>query len=365
MKRTLGLRNATILGIALICFGLLFVACGGGGTTTTTPTDEIVNSICDSGLPSNSSNALDYAKAMEMCLTTSEPGAGQGVISATLTLSSGSGVAAASSRAIRGTFGTNNAPLTGAAMVVLSTGAAAAPGQASPAFAAFQPGSDTGTSSAAPADWLAANGGAIPVAPGCPAAASTTAVNPVMLTLRIRVPSNAHSFSISTRFFSADYPEYVCSPYNDNFVALLDSTYAGANPNPTDKNLAKYVAPSSSIYPLGVNLAVGNTGLFTQCVNGSTGCAAGATAGSTSSCTGTYALAGTGMDTTDSTSCAASTPTGGGTEWIAIRGNVVPGEIITLRFALWDTGDSLSDSVVLLDNFAWSTSTVTPGASLH
>ena len=46
-----------------------------------------------------------------------------------------------------------------------------------------------------------------------------------------------------------------------------------------------------------------------------------------------------------------------------LRGNVVPSEIITLRFAIWDTSDGLLDSVVLLDSFQWSSSTVTPGMS--
>jgi hypothetical protein len=34
----------------------------------------------------------------------------------------------------------------------------------------------------------------------------------------------------------------------------------------------------------------------------------------------------------------------GGTDWLDLRGNVVPGEIITLRFAIWDTFDGLVDS---------------------
>jgi hypothetical protein len=46
-----------------------------------------------------------------------------------------------------------------------------------------------------------------------------------------------------------------------------------------------------------------------------------------------------------------------------LRGNVVPGEIITLRFGIWDSGDGTIDSAVLLDNFAWSPDTVTPGTT--
>jgi len=157
-------------------------------------------------------------------------------------------------------------------MAVLSTGAAAAVFQANPTYVAFQPGFATGTQSAAPVDWLAANGGAIPVAPGCPSAAGTTAVDPILLSLRIRVPTNANSLRFSARVLASDYPEWVCSNFNDVFVALLDSGYAGTPPNPPDRNLARYTASPGQVYPLGVNLAAGNTGLFTQCRNGNIGC---------------------------------------------------------------------------------------------
>ena len=325
---------------------------------------RVQDTVCDSGLPSNSSDGLQYAAAMELCQTTTESGPDYGVISATFTLPSGTGVPDARSRAIRPAFGTNNIPRAGNAMVVFSTGAAAATGQTNPSFFAFQPGLNTGTSSAAPADWLAANGGTFPTTPGCPAAGSTTANNPVMLKLRIRVPGGAHSFKVSAKFFSAEYAEYVCSPFNDVFVVLLDSAYTGTPANPADKNLATYTAPSGARYPLGVNLARDNTGLFTQCINGATGCAGG-NPGTTNSCVSTGGLTGTGMDTADPGNCNSSSRIGGGTDWLAIRGNVIPGEIIELRFALWDTSDGLYDSVVLLDNFAWSPNTVTPGTSLE
>lgn len=321
---------------------------------------------CDVGLASNSSNPLDYAKAMDLCETTTEEGTNSGVISAALTLASGTGTPAIASRAIRTSFGNNNFPRAGTSFVVLSTGAAAAPGQVNPSYTAFQPGLNTGTSSAAPADWLAANNGTFPNAPGCPApAGGTTVWNPVMLTLKMRVPTYAHSFKLSAKFFSSEFPEWVCSPYNDFFVALLDSAYNGTPANPADKNLAVYITPNSNRYPLGVNLASGNTGLFNDCVNGSTGCEPGGVAGTISTCSGTSGLAGTGFDLAASGKCNANSLVGGATAWLSIRGNVVPGEIITLRFAIWDTSDGTFDSLVLLDNFAWSAETATPGTTLE
>lgn len=324
---------------------------------------------CDTGLPSDSGDGMQYAMAMGLCQTTTEQEDRWGVISATFTLTDGTGTPAANARSIRPGFGATTVQ-EGGSMVVLSTGSAAAQSDTSPAFVAFQGGQDLGLSSGMPADWLAANGGNLPNAPGCPdPQGGTTASDPIMLTLRIRMPSNANSFSVSTKFFSSEYPEWVCSPYNDFFVVLLSSTFSGTPANPADQNLATYTAPDSSVYPVGVNLAFGNTGLFQQCLNGPTGCGSGSVAGTVTTCVGTADLVGTGFDIVNPPSqfpadpgwCDTSNLAGGGTGWLVTSGNVVPREIIELRFALWDTGDPWYDSVVLLDNFQMSVEASEPG----
>lgn len=328
---------------------------------------------CDGGLASDSSSGSDYAKALDLCQATTEspPSLAQkkwGVISAVLQLADGTGTPAATSRAIRPGFGTNTVPQAGASMVVLSTGNAAANSDTNPPYIPFQPGQNENTTSAAPADWLALNGGTFPNAPGCPAASSTTANDPVMLKVRVRVPTNARSFSVSSFFYSAEYPEWVCSAYNDVFVALLDSTFVpgnGESANPADKNIAFYSAPGGFVYPVGVNLAFGNTGLFTQCVNGSTGCGSLSNpTGSTTTCLATTLLAGTGFDDPDAGNCDPQSLLGGGTGWLTTAGNVVPGEVIEVRFAIWDTSDHGYDSLVLLDNWTWSTTPIQPGTHL-
>jgi hypothetical protein len=184
-----------------------------------------------------------------------------------------------------------------------------------------------------------------------------------MLKMRVRVPTNARSFSVSARLFSSDYAEWVCGPTNDFFVVLLDSAHGGLPANPADKNVARYTAPDQSVHPVGVNLAYGNTGLFTACVNGPTGCGTSAP-GTTTTCTSTAGLAGTGFDLPDPGNCAANSLVGGATARLVVKGNVAPGETIELRFAVWDTLDPLFDSLVLLDAFEWSTQAVTPGAFL-
>src|SRR6185312_3019827 len=215
-----------------------------------------------------------------------------------------------------------NTPRAGASLVVLSSGAAAAPGQTNPYFVTFQ-SDEVGTSSTVPADWLALNGGQVPNSPGCPHPAGGTVDDPTMLTLRLRVPQTAKSFSVDVDFLSSEFPEWVCSPYNDFFVALLDSGFSGSPPNPADKNLATITA---SHYPIGVNMAYGNTGLFTQCVNGTVGCQSG-TFGTITTCTGTSGLVATGMDVADYGCGASGGMVGGGTGWMVMRGNVVGGEV--------------------------------------
>lgn len=324
---------------------------------------------CDSGLATNSNTATDYAKAIDLCATTVENPAQKkdkkwGVISAKLSLTNGSGTVAANSKSIRPGFGTNITPLAGSSIAVLSTGAAADQTDTNPGYQAFQTGVSMGTSSPMPADWLAlaGNGGLPPNAPGCPnPSGGTTANDPVMLTVTVRVPTNAKSFAVSSNFFSAEYPEWVCTEYNDFFVTLLDSSFVpgpGQVANPADKNLAFYPVGNNK-YPVGVNLAHGNTGLFSQCLNGTVGCS-GSNQTTTNKCVGTTQLAGTGFQIASS-GCGTNNLVGGGTGWLITNGNVAPGETITLRFAVWDTSDHIYDSLVLLDNFQWSLDASTPG----
>ncbi|MDB4954977.1 MAG: hypothetical protein JWO36_2546 [Myxococcales bacterium] len=329
--------------------------------------DETVAATCDTGLASNSSTGMDYAKAMELCQTTTMTDKKWGVISATLTLANGAGTPNVLARSIRPHYGTGTTPKAGASLVLLSTGNAAATGDTNPAPDTNED-ADMMTSSPYPADFYAANGNKLPNAPGCPGPGGTTANDPVMLTLTIRVPTNASSFTIDTNFFSSEFPEWTCSAFNDFFVVLLDSTWTGMPANPTDKNLAFYTDAAMKKYPVGVNLAYGNTGLFKQCTNGVTGCAPGATRGTISSCASTAELAGTGMEPADPGAgflgCTGA-QIGGGTGWLSTSGNVVGGEIIKVRIAIWDTSDHALDSLAVIDNFQWSVTASQPGTVIQ
>src|SRR6185436_7453719 len=82
-----------------------------------------------------------------------------------------------------------------------------------------QGGTDTGTLSPTPPGFPTNKA-------GCPTP-PPTAFNPVALRLRIRVPTNAHSFGFDHSFFSAEYPEYACSGFNDMWAVILQSSVAG------------------------------------------------------------------------------------------------------------------------------------------
>jgi len=291
---------------------------------------------CDQGLQYTSQNPLDYAFAIDLCqVTTENPPLKNkvwGIISADLTLATGSGTPDPQQHAIVTSFGSVLGPKKNSNFVLLSTGEAATPSQQYFTPNTPQPGTDTGTQSPTPFGFPVNKS-------GCPVP-SPTAFNPVNLRLRIRVPTNAHSFGFNHGFFSAEYPEYACSQFNDMWVALLKS---GAGGLPNNRNLVfdDFGTPGS------VNLT-----FFDRCVAGQTGCFG--TPGFNFCAGGASELAGTGFDTMDpSNPCGAPTSIGGGTGWLTTEAPVVPGETITLEFMVWDSSDGIYDSATILDNFHW------------
>lgn len=257
-------------------------------------------------------------------------------------------------------FGNNITPQEGSKIAILSTGPWNAPTQQA-SYATIKMG-DMKTSSRVPEDWInmmkdcvipkspTCNNN-IPIEIGlsnqCEGKEIPSVQDPIMLTLKIKAPMNARAFQFNLFFFSAEYPNTACvsSSYNDFFIALLDSEHNATYPddefqNPVDKNLAKDEKDNF----VGVDLAP--DGLFMVCdPNDGSKYASNCTQGDT-------LLQGTGFDTLPNFKS-------GGTGWLTTRGNVVPGETITLRLALWEQGtvtygpDHSYDSTVLLDGFKW------------
>jgi hypothetical protein len=176
---------------------------------------------------------------------------------------------------------------------------------------------------------------------GTDAGAAPKAFNDVVLELTLRVPTNARSFSFDSFFLTQEYPDFVCSPYNDFFVVLVDPAPSGH----ADGNVL-FDAEGDTI---GVN-----TGLLAVCKEA----AAGRVARDVPCDEGPDLLKDTGFGAGESR-CATKFTTdrdigGAGTGWLHTDVPVKSGKVISLRFVLWDSEDPLLDSTVLLDNFQWS-----------
>jgi len=267
---------------------------------------------------------------------------------------------------VNGKFGNVLEKKEGFNMAILSTGPWSLPTMN--ANVATLDAGDMRTASTVPEDWINRQPNCVaPKAPSCGGVAPDPNVqnscagkpqfvvqDPIMLTVRLKVPPNAGSFRINTYFCSIEFPTTVCSTsnYNDFFIALLDSTFntvnpTSANPNPFDKNLAKDAIGN----PVGVDLAP--AGLFKVCDESDD---------QWNSCTSSAELSGTGFDLYGGHGC---------TGWLVTQGNVVPGEEITLRFAVFEQGtvaygpDHSWDSTILLDNFEWLAGETKPGTGIQ
>lgn len=190
-------------------------------------------------------------------------------------------------------------------------------------------------------------GGAPPGYPkavqGC--AVSDQVFDAVSLKLIVKVPNNARGFSLDFSFWSGEWPDYVCTRFNDAFLIYLRSTaFNGGAP--------ENVAFDAAGAPISVNSA-----FFDRCTSGSqTGCRGEPAIMKTSSCGGDLReLEGTGFYA-PGLYCNEELSTGGGsTGWLTATAPVTPGEVISLELLMWDTGDPRFDSTTLVDRFRWLT----------
>ncbi len=318
---------------------------GGANTPGGTTMDVGNTPPCDGSLTGNA--AADFARAMGIC--TSADKDGYGLVSATFTRGYGRMDAPkAEQHGILGKFGSSIKAREGGQLVALSTGYAQeydGPGNAP--FGGDGPGGTNGM------DWWGANrqkgnGTAPPGFPkpaaGCPINANVNDV--VNLVLTLKAPQGATGFKFDFDFYSGEWPAYVCSAFNDGFVAWLESKATKDNVS-FDKNHS----------PVSVN-----NGFFDRCTPGvTTGCESGGGAQKTSMCPGgAQELAGTGFGVIDTWCPLSSTQStnGGATGWLTSQAPIEAGETFTLQLMIWDTGDGVLDSSVLLDNFKWIGGTV-------
>jgi hypothetical protein len=196
--------------------------------------------------------------------------------------------------------------------------------------------------------------------PGFPKAAQgctidNTANDVAVLSLKIKVPNNAKGLAFDFNFFSGEWPEFVCTTFNDSFIAYLKSSAF-------NNGMADNISFDSMKNPVSVN-----NSFFDRCspANATTGCAGGQM--KTAACKGGDSeLQGTGFyDLGPHMYCgpnpSANDSGGGGTGWLTTQAPVKPGETIILEFYVFDVGDQIYDSSVLLDKFIWLATDTTTG----
>jgi hypothetical protein len=257
---------------------------------------------CDVGLGAGSSLGMDFARSLDLC---------------SFVLSAGfSRLADARAHQLATDWGVFQ-PRSGHSLVALSTGVAADENDTAPAFITGQtpqPGTDfmqTNTPNPLP-----------PAQHTCvdKAGVLRTFTDPATvndyteLVLVLRAPTNALSFSFDFNFLSAEYPEWVCTEFNDQFLVVMQSKKTNGN-----------ISFDAKGDPVTINNA------FFTVIKAAD-------------------LVGTGMERIDP----AGSPYGGATGWLTTTAPVTPGEQFTLRFIVFDEGDDIYDSQVLLDNFRWS-----------
>jgi hypothetical protein len=301
---------------------------------------------CDQGL-AYAGPATDFAKAIGICQTADATH--WGLVSASYTRGYNSTTAPADGQhGILGSFGTVIKPREGANLGVLSSGYARPCDDASATATCSSNGS--GDPYFKGGVFMYDGAGAPP--PGYPKSTSCPLASDIHdtigVTLKIKTPANAQGFSFDFDFWSGEWPDFVCTRFNDAFVAWLESSaWAG---KAGDLNISW----DSKGNPVSVN-----NGFFSQCTPNTPTCNGGVAA-----CPGGIAdLLGTGFFNVGSY-CGGATSTGGGaTGWLTTKAPVKGGETITLQFIIWDTGDQAYDSTVLVDHLTWYGTTTTTGTT--
>jgi hypothetical protein len=313
--------------------------------------DEPTN--CDSTVTLTSTDPVEGAMAMDICRQTTAGATGKartwGLINAQYVMPDGTTSTSpnyAVGYGLLSAFGVNHTQH-GVAMLGLSSGTARQPtdpGWEDPgasdfgSFGGFNKCQASGNgcvetglgelTSGAPTGYPAP-------APACPGIKFGAPQDGVALELTIRVPTNAKSFSFDENFFTVEFPDWICTEYNDTFVVTM---VPKTDPSlPTDN-----IAFDSAGNPISVNNA-----LLQVCTPQTAG-------GKTFACPlGTGPLAGTGFENTDGTGIGGPHAATG---WLTTSAAVstVAGQEITLLFAIWDSSDGNLDSTILVDNFTWA-----------
>lgn len=178
--------------------------------------------------------------------------------------------------------------------------------------------------------------------PSCPGIVTNTPHDAAGLEVVVNAPTNLKGFSFDFHFFTYEWPQYICTEFNDFFVANLD-------PIPKmqqDGNI--------SFDKQGNPISVNNAFLDGCACPAGPPCLAPPSAANKKSfdcALGNAPLQGTDYDDDDGTPVGWSN---GSTGWLRTKATVEPGKAFTIRFTVYDSSDGMVDSSVLVDNWQWS-----------
>jgi hypothetical protein len=344
-------KNVNPNAVEVLGGGSMGVGGAGGGSGTGgmyAAADENCNGkvdeppvVCDGKLPIDGTNAFDEAKAIGLCPdpdTMKRPNVGHnakkekwpnggplkwGVLSAdwvsldqtppppNMNYALGHGILTG--------FGPNVKPQEGKQMLALSSGTARQP--TDPDYQSVSGFSKGYTMQNPPGQFPKES-------KTCQFASTGQAYDGAAVMFKIRTPSNAYGFKFNFNFYSFEWPGYVCSTFNDFFVAML---------MPYPKQL---VDGNISFDKNGDPVSVNNAFVEVCGCKGGPPCMAG---GKTFTCPlGTKTLEGTGFE-----------PNHGSTMWLQTQAPIEPNSDMTIQFAVSDSGDGVLDSTTLVDNWVW------------
>jgi hypothetical protein len=285
---------------------------------------------CDDALAVDDADPMSAARALDLCQTAPASPATKldrrwGVLEARWTSASGAEPREPGLQAgLLDGFGPHVHPQGGQRLLALSTGHARLP----EAPGACGGPSCTTASNIDPPDGFPQD------VPGCEG--GTIINDDVALEVKLRAPTNAVGFGFAFKFHSFEFPAWVCTPYNDQFVALVSP--------PPPGSIHGNVAFDGAQNPVSVNLAYFDVCDPATAPEFAANCATPPALPSPYCAGGAGDLAGTGFDLWGDA---------GATGWLLTRAPVTGGAEVTVRFALWDTTDQALDSTVLVDGFTW------------
>jgi hypothetical protein len=332
-------------------------------TDVTATTDGPVDTTppCDTGLAIDDGNAASFARAIGICTDASM--AGYGLVSATYSNAYGSKAAPHYGQwGLLPKFGTVIVPREGSTLGALSSGYAREYDDSTGALLSYI-GKESWQGPTAASDFVnsspdgALDGTNYPTGqapPGFPKAAKGCAqdnlVNDMIdVKLVLMAPPDATGFRFDFDFYSSEWPNFVCSNFNDAFVAYL-----------TSKTITDNISFDSDNNPIAVN-----NGFLNRCTpNTPVGCLSNSYSSDSSgpalsiaACAGgSSELGGTGFGDLYETQCNGGNQNaslGGATGWLTTQAPITPGEEFTIEFMIWDAGDGFLDSSVLIDHFQW------------